>query len=210
MELRKKVEVKKADKGDRSTAFSQVGEYVCKVKEFRRQPESEQYAEMYFIDLEVVSGPADVGALKFYVMSFNPNKYITTKNEKGQAFTGKQKRTRDEENLQINFAACLGYAADSAGEIAELYESMEAAFEDQSRIGGLVDVVVTSTVAKKGPHAGKTFFNPSLAPHKGTVAPALPTAPAAVKLPEGWTQHPGDARYAFNGGDVKLISELVG
>lgn len=210
MEFKKKITSKKSDSSERSQPFTAVGEYVCKVTGLRYNPESEQYAESYFIDLEVVSGPADVGTLRYWSMFFNPNKYTTTKMDDGRQFTGKQKRTKDEEAVQINLAAVHGLAADDAGELADKYASMEDAFADTSKLGSLVNVVVRSSTAKRGPNAGKTYYNPELSPFKGTVAPAVPAAPK-LGLPAGYTVHPENPAYAFNAaGDVKLISELVG
>ncbi len=220
MEMKRSIKSKTTggERSDKSTRFEAVGEYVCQVKTIRHNPESDQYSESFFIDMEVISGPASVGEMKFYALFLNPEKYRESKNVKGQKTTGKQKKSWDLEALQVQLAAALGYPESQVGELADLYpgdNGLVDAFTDadvlrHAKLGGMVDVTVTSTVSNRD---GKLYHNPSLKPHnaKRAVAPALPavTPVAGVVLPDGFALHPSDKNYAFKGDEVVLVSELL-
>ncbi len=180
----------------KSKKLNAPGRYKVKVVEFRHNPETEDRNQSFFIDLEIVEGPRDIGMITYVAWFDDPSKYTTTFMPDGRQFTGKQKRAKDVARFQGYVAAALGL---SKPELLT-QEQADQAFAGQAGKGNLciLEAVAYNYESKKTKQT-ETGFELTLRPATAhdTVSSDVPEIPEVADAGE-WKVHPKNPAYEFN------------
>ncbi len=179
------------------------GYHVCKVVNIRE--ESGFHGTFFKIDLEVVEGPTGVGEERTWMI--NPD------NAKGSAKMPVAKaRALDIGKIQAAVAACYGYTAANAGMVDDAGYRAALAKEDGTRSPLVGRLLVVKAVKYKEDGIFLEFEpHPSAIQAASSPTPSVPTAPSAPAKafpPAGWTQHPENADYYYNGSQVLSTAQL--
>jgi hypothetical protein len=178
--LKNKVEAPKNDSFEKSARLTVEGTYECEILNARYQAKDDLYGDRYFLDLKVISGPELVGRLAYWA-KFKNARYSNAKYKDAKGternFTAKQQEDRDEEYIQVCFAAALGLSQGDAGQLAP-GGTHEGEFEkcfDEGDASSVIGKRVVITVRKNK----NGYPEMKVAPVGATAAKAAPPKPAS-------------------------------